>query len=362
MLDDDDDFGITRHSGYDSGFSYKYVPMAEKREALRGVISALAAEHKIKIELTEQDETPHADITADTIKVGTGDIWKYTNTDRYVGIALHEIGHIKHTPPHTDIPKKCSDIFNLLEDARIDEIMRGSYAGAGYYLDEFYTPTLEEIARYVESPSALAAPTIADALSQQSNSWTRADDIELENRYKLAAVKNGRTLAVQEAAAIEAGYRAERQNKEKRPLYMRTLGMAILESEGKLTALASTGVREIDSKIVPALASIIRQAKHARAEEIPKLTARAAQLLREILPEPEGGGHKDMTVRELMEALAGSKPPLHERKSGHYYTKADERARARTDIMRKKLIAYLRENDHARFHGGATDIEPNEQR
>lgn len=326
--------------GYLDWFSSK----REANESLRKIAVVLSKDFDVEIDLQPYTaHVAHASIHNKKISIGTRDI-DIHGTDYYVGLILHEIGHLRHSPGHENPAlapvmrfhnPHCSKIvINMVEDKRVNELMKESYSGAPIYFDALYIPTYEEVGRTYEGV-AEKFNTIYEAIQAKY----RDSPILDENRAK---------------EDIKKFY------------FHRTLGLAALMADGYDGLGMTTGVDECDN-IANNVAILTKPMADAfkTSEEVVDVTMKILTAMEPLIynrdPDDDkkekgegdsGGAHslEDM-AKQFMKGGHGHKITSYHGSGDteRRYEKADTKMRPMVDMLKRKLSAIIRENDHQKF-------------
>lgn len=286
------------------------------REELRHVCDILAKENSVKIVCDDKlDLRANYALDTKTITLGTGKLTSW-NTAQHVGLLLHEIGHVHHTPAAlaAGVPEREKLAYNVLEDMRTDEKLRMTYDGADLYLSDAYR--LHELAGHMRRP-------ISDEQT--------IDD-----------------------------YRN------------RVLALALLEAEGISTTGITTGIPEYNER-AHALAGYMRKAKYAKPDDIARMAEKVTrELLNDLLPpeppEPEqaqapaaGSGKADPSDDpDLLEQVTGMleshghgiTDSTGSRTGDQRYTEQDARAIPEVARVKRMVLAKIRENERTHYEHG----------
>lgn len=349
-------------------------------DSLKKTAAALSEQFNIKIDIRPwEDAVAHSNTKDQTITIGTKGIYSY-GVDYYVGLLLHEIAHIRYTPHHdSDVikpikkfknPYVAYQMYNMIEDRRIDERMKDEYPGAYHFFRSLYDQSGEDVAVSL----SLRPPTHFSRI---------AEFIQNE-------IQSRKVNGPQEAKQIE--------NECKEYLLFRTCGLAFMVAMGRVDATMSTGVDECD-QMANTVASELLEATDANKtdEEMVELTFSVLSTVDPLIPEEQyskeqhqkemqqqqqrqqqsqgngqgqgdgdaddgssmAGGHvhgHEHDVKGLLEKMAYSAPPGRSSQpfQNHIYnqyTRADERMRGMGETLKRKLVSVMRDNDHQRFEG-----------
>lgn len=323
------------------------------KEELRSLCDILARENSVKIVFDDSKEATkraHYNTKDKTITLGTAAL-HYANIMEHVGLLLHEIGHVHNTP--ADLAAGAAKAghglaYNVLEDMRSDEKLRQTYDGADLYLSEAYD--LRGLAETMRATNPAQADRFDCVQSMYAHDISGIPDrYDEEMRTYLAAKK--KALA-------------------------RTLAIALLAAEGHSTVGMYSGITEADELARNKLATMLRAAKYAKAEDIPQAAEKMTERLREVgLLPPPGEEKKESTEASkeskeskergerarLLEMIDKLKQPgahtpgetsLSVRGTENIYAYQDERARPQVDRLKRVILAKLRENEHTRYEHG----------
>lgn len=299
---------------------------------LRKVCAALSREHKIAIELVENKSGGGYDPKEKKITLGVKDIGRLS-ADHYLGVLVHEIGHVKHSPHKK--PEQYGDLYNMLEDERINELLRDEYAGAEGYLSEVQEPFLEAAEQYLS---------------------------QLPKNYPLC----GDHRSIDEALPPQSH---DQYDSVRGEMYMRVITKAYLLAEGIPTLGLDVGIGD-GEYMAEKLAALLQEARHARREDIPELVKKARETLGLLYSEEkephkqhgacmgaqqkEGEGVRGKVMKAVQEGGGGfgtvQSTPF-KGDSDRIYTTQDAKALSIVPSMRRKLLAKLRENERTRYEG-----------
>lgn len=313
----------------------------QEKEGLRKVCAVLARDYKVTIELTDdKGAVPHVNAETGAIKLGVGDMAE-NGPDFYVGAILHEIAHIRHSPAKNPRTGYEGQVYNMLEDMRIEAIMSKEYAGGSWYLGELHEPALYALEVQEKRVTPSLGPTVKNAISNAVN-------VAIQS-YREDISRAGEVIPDNEQKKRDTELEYTETQKIKKHLLYKTLGLAILEVELRRPVFSSTGVVELDD-VVEKLADILHKAKSVKSVEA--LTARAIKLLEDILPEPEKEGQQaGHGLSELVQSGGHGASPAHGHERWHIYAGEDAKAKPQVEPLKRKLIAHMRENDRAKYHG-----------
>lgn len=285
---------------------------------LRKVCELLAKEQSVGIALDEKSNNAACyDVKSKTIEIGTSEIWLH-GVDYYVGLILHEIGHVRHTKV-PDMERKLLPVYNMLEDERVEEVIMAEYDGGEYYLNEHHRKVWPRIERYLDTPARY--PTCASVVSV--------------------------------AGEFAGEYRAE--------LLMRTIASALLLAHGKAPRIKTRCVQT--DELAGAIADILRKARTVSGEDIAGLVREVVKLIEDSglsLPEQrqgEGEGEGEDMRRALeqkgrsVEARGFGYSASGEKTDAERYIRADELAEADVPLLKRRLLRQLRENERTRYEG-----------
>lgn len=367
-----------RKTNYLGGNSWWKGGSLTLTESLRKMAAALSQHYNLKIDIRPwEDAIAHSDTKEKTITLGTKGIYTY-GVDYYVGLLLHEIGHIRHTPDHDSKPiepiKKFKNpyvgwhMYNMVEDRRIDERMKDEYTGASQFYSSLYGQVGEEVAAsFMEQP---------------------AEHYRHIVEFIQAEIHMRGAKSPEEAKAIE--------NECKQFLLYRTCGLALTTADGFIDAMMTTGVDECDA-MSDQVARIVRDSQDPDLtdDEVVKRAMQVLVIIDPLIPDKEHskkqaqmdaaargdsgsgkgkgkgdgdedddeqghggmGAHKHShDVKGNAEKMAFSKPPGRKstpfaNKIENQYTRADERMRGQGELLKRKLVSVMRDNDHQRFDG-----------
>lgn len=348
-----------------------YLGSNQAIEALKKVASALSEEYDLKIVIKDGEEgVAHTDTKTKTITIGTKGIYT-KGSDFYVGILLHEIAHIRHSPLEASPkitnfknPIIAASMYNMLEDRRIEERMKDEYSGAHLYFDIMNGETLTTVAARMGSNLYTIPSTIAQFLEEKIKEAIVSKDLPQKG-------------TPQENAQEVAAYREEL----KEQLLYKTVGLAILTHEKRTTFDSSTECKESDL-MANAVADLIETAENPELEhsDIERLTMQTLNILDPLIPtkkhsedkqkkQGEGGqgegqdgqspahSHRGNPGQDMLDKMIGYS--LQPGKFGgtrtnreDIFLKSDARIISAADGLKRKLIAVMRENERSRYVGG----------
>lgn len=352
-----------------------YLGANTATDALRKVAATLSEEYDLKIIIDPtKDAVAHSNSKEKTITLGTKGIYT-KGSDYYVGLLLHEIGHIRHSPVLKDIkeienfknPIIAKSTYNMLEDLRIEEKMKDEYSGAHLYFDDMNRSLLGQVKSAMGSNLYGGEKTVED--------WLRT---RIDKKYKEDPAffgKEGSEEIAQKVAAYTEGL--------KEALLYKTCGLAILTAKGIVEYDSSTTCDEAD-KMATIVAQDIYNASNSNLtdEEITAMTLHVLKVVDKLIPtkkhsedkqqskDGEGGeggesegsaspgtrghGHNPATMYGMGPGGFGTVPSdgSVSRHRNNWYENADTRIQAQADSLKRKLIAVIRENERARYVGG----------
>lgn len=353
---------------------------ATEREALTKLCSALAREHNVKVQLVEGDEIPKVDLSTREIVLNVSELGT-NEKEYYVGMLLHEIGHLRYTKI-VNYPKsaKTKDqqrlfkmIVNILEDTRIEAKIKEEYMGGGFYLDELHEPhviatkaILRESPVYI--PRNLSQIPLESALQEAIEDIIKGltENNTLFERYE-----------AKEISTAEKRVKIIKEQKEKlrakinEDMLLRIIGYAVLKNKTCLPFFSSTGIDEADELATQLSKELFSATQTTSTEEIFKLTDKfiTKERLYDIFsPLPEdtttSSGNKDTPLTSntdsALKELAGneergelpSNDSFYEEYDSDMFVQADQRARPLIEPLKKRLLNKLKENQHQRFVSG----------
>lgn len=283
----------------------------ESTHTLRKIAAAISKHFKVTVEFAEEG-VAHSNPRKRKITLPLKTVYE-EGEDYVVGLLLHEVAHIRFSPPTQpkikgEVAKKypaiASGVFNWLEDRRIDGLMRQEYAGAAVFQDALYTPTFERIQGALEK--------------------TPRD--------------TGDTPVVRGIWWINA------------------LGLATLEAHGAPTAFCEVGQTELRKLALAVLAPLYRGIhKDSTGEEVLEAAEKVLKVLEPYLPPPQEKGERE--AEQEVHILGGIKPvpkelaEYHDIKRERIWLDADKRAQEKVPLLKKKLIAKLRDTEHEKWVG-----------
>lgn len=288
--------------------------------ALQHIAATLTTEYSVPITLdtTEEGAAYHESGGKKEIRLGVSKLW-LNGLDYYVGLLLHEIGHLRFSPA---IPFEKSIehmVFNMIEDVRIEQLIGAEYEGADWYLGESRAPALERFSKLLTQSSGLPReetiiPYLIDRLMFKSVPSTSEE-------------------------------KHIRMNLVKKDLFMRVCMLATLILHNKSDYLTSTGNNRLDTMSYD-LATLLRKAKYER--DVTELTKQALTLLAPILyEEPKENQHLEV----LTEGSGHAPTESEEEYNDELYITANDEATDAVELLKRKLIGVMRENLHQRFAG-----------
>lgn len=147
-----------------------WLNWGDKTAAVRKLAAALSQKYKITIDFHYGGETSHASPKDKKISINLDTIYRQ-GEDYTTGLILHEVAHVRHSLPEIPVakpenPKISKEVYNWLEDRRIDSLMAQEYAGASEFQAALHDPELEKIHSALErNADGTAAPPIYAALA-----------------------------------------------------------------------------------------------------------------------------------------------------------------------------------------------------
>lgn len=332
--------------------------MSNDRDTLRQICAALTHEYKVPIELDEQKEGAHTDMSGSKkIVLGTKNLHDF-GLDYHVGLVLHEVAHLRYSP---SVPKGFEGykgaVLNLVEDKRIEDIMGAEYAGGDYFLDALHKPSLEA------AESILLRP-LKNVQKYASVNQIVASSIHWGIDYDELKKQHG---SMYETPYEKAKIAAEKEiaNKVKEKLFIRVAALARLMYENRAGIMTTTHNDELD-RLAEKVADKLRQARGASFEKTEQLAKDCIEILKEILPDKSAD--KKGESEEDSESKKGTSHQhvSFERKEGGHgdidmpnlyrqdarYKVQDAAAKPMVAKLKKKLIARMRDNQHQRYVGG----------
>lgn len=358
-----------RKRGWLDGYSWYRGNSNTLIDSLRKMAISLSQSFNLKIEIQpDKDAVAHTDVKNQTVTIGTKGIYE-NGVDYYVGLLLHEIAHIRFSPIGTDPvlkplvtfknPHIAAQMFNMVEDRRIDEKMKEEYPGAPAFYHALYDQADEVIAESLRDRPLQIYHRIQDAVQAE---------IQMRGARDPNAVK-------------------QIENEVKEWLLFRVAGIATMIADSKIDADMTTGVDQCDS-MAELVATIIIDCKDAdkKVSDIVQDTLSILKIIDPLIPdkeysdkkaqaeaeargEGEGGmmgfgkgshaGQHSHDVGKMKEKMSYGKPPSRredpfKNNVRDQYTRADERSRTLAEAMKRKLVAVMRDNDHQRFEGNQT--------
>lgn len=266
--------------------------------SLQKLAAALSKKFQVSIKFQNGGGASHSTPSKKEITINTERAFAQGD-DYAVGLMLHEIAHIRYSPEVSpkiteEHPRAAAEIYNWLEDRRIDGLMTEEYAGAEQFQDALSRPSLEGIQRVLETNQAGG----------------------------------------------------------KLPYYIAAIVLATLQAEYYDTRYCTTGNHELNSEIVPKLKTIYRSISSlSTPKDVERATKKVYELLHRWLPSEEGTKTKQVhsvvqTYGGPMVAAGGKEAAADDR-----YTQQDSAAKNQVESLKKKLIAKLRDNERERWIG-----------
>lgn len=375
-LDEHDD-DIEARGSYHGGSTHKpwyrgFMGRNTALDALRKVAATLSESYNIKIDIRDdKDAVAHSNNKTNTITLGTKGIYT-KGSDYYVGLLLHEIGHIRHSPQLDEIdqlnkfknPIIAKSIYNMLEDRRIEEKMKDDYSGAHLYLDEMNKDLFSDVKNTMGSNLYGSEKTINDWLDEM---------VHREDRKGTFGIKEDRAKKI-----------AEFHEVLKEALLYKTCGLAIMMAESATEYDSSTTCNEADI-MAGVISEDIVKATDSNLDnaDIQKLTMHVLRVLDPLIPskqhsedkqkaesqgggqsgegegeEGEGGAAKGHNPAKMFSQFAGggrgtvASDGSTRSYRNNWFTQADEKIRSQADSVKRKLVAVMRDNERARYVGG----------
>lgn len=294
------------------------------KETLKHICAALSNEYKVPIELDDESEGAHTHGSNTKIVIGTKNLSVY-GLDYHVGLVIHEIAHIRYSPPPPkNITKPEMMMLNMVEDERIEQLQKNEYAGADYYLQELHNPTYDFIEADLEKSLRMG--------SEKTILWQL-----LEEEY----VRGELNSSDQEKIHAEI-------ERRKSVLLKRIIGMAYLLKEGRARLLTTTGNLEADY-LAHDVARLLKRATHAKRDDIPALAKRAHELLKDFIP--KGSENQETHYSMMIKKQGGNDVGAEaaQRMTDGIYLQQDSEATASIERLKRKLLARMRENERQRY-------------
>lgn len=133
------------------------MPTPFEDEKLWQTYSSILSCKEISFKYSEEANTAYYDIEEKSVTVPT---WKWMDPICKQAIVSHEIGHAKYTnykkSVFIELAEKYKDLFNIVEDARIERLMKKEYAGLSSIFSKGYSQLIKnEIFNIPEDKSEL---------------------------------------------------------------------------------------------------------------------------------------------------------------------------------------------------------------
>ncbi len=133
-------------------------------EYIRRIASSVGSAFDVKVSLSDRP----SQVNMTTQEVNLNESQAYENGDDFsVGIILHEVGHLKHTPRGSSFRDGWHhELHNLFEDVRMEHLVKQEYAGAPYFIDAINSMALGKITEAAMKPVVI------------KDKWNRSDHIK----------------------------------------------------------------------------------------------------------------------------------------------------------------------------------------
>ncbi len=294
---------------------------------IRRIASFVGSTFNVKVEL--QAAPTCVNMTTQVVTLNSKQAYKYGD-DFCVGLVLHEVGHLKHTPHGLKFRDGWHhELYNLLEDVRMEGVVKNEYAGAPYFIDTINKPAVALITE--------AAMKSSDV--EQSEGVERVFYTVIQHAIARAY---GTETALSDTAMHEASDTLS--------------GYLVQAADTSASACVTLGIaaRDLMQQFL-APRSAIPQAQQQRdtdkplplePKEGPKQQHEGARAEYDIVP-----ARDRVTLLERIKAGDDMRENFYEGRGEsepYRYERADSHARMYAGNLKRKIIAKLRANDRSK--------------
>lgn len=313
----------------------------KQRDELRKTAGLLSKEMAVNVHIETYGDESYYDASKKQIVIGTIDMYK-RSAEYYIGILLHEMGHVNYTDMDEVAKSPHRATMNMLEDERVNALVSGQYAGAESYLSAMHEPHDMEMLKWLEKAPNYGRSETMDNYDQKQKAVSQEFP--------------------EGASSKEWKKASELARKEMRG---RVIARAYLDADGVSTRV-STGVTECDALALK-VAGYMRRARVASKAELTKIVNECEKLLSSIYVIPEqpkqtsqtsgrGKGPPDGREGVMMELLEdgghGDTKSSYDARGDNVFTTQDVIAQPKARSLAAKLIKVLRENERTKYEGG----------
>ncbi len=281
--------------------------------------------------------------------------------DFAVGLILHEVGHLKHTPLNVKYRDGWHhELHNLLEDVRMESLVKKEYAGAPYFIDTINDKAIARITEQALMPvdiTEITEPTHR-FYTVVKHAYPRAYGTDTSSSFSMLEPLEA---AMSEAATVLAGYMRESEGATSdrcielaglaRDLMQQFLAPPPPEPQPQQgQGVPQPSDEQGKQKLPPSIAAALKdEADRAQKKAADKKPAPAQPIEYDIQPAAD-----KVRLLKRIENGDGPKYSLEDNYTEintepHRYEQADGQARMYAANLKRKIISKLRANDRTKL-------------